>query len=222
MGADNIPGSYGTRWSKLVYTEAFKRLGIPLQFEYNSPRRRSMQADSAGIDGEIGRVLSYGETHPNLIRVEEAILELNFVLYTANPAVHLQRLEDLPATNLVVEYRRGIVLCENTLKQMLPLYRISEAATDQQGMKKLLAHRTDLYCEIDTIMTGLLHSPEFKDVKTVRKVVDLGRAVQIYPYLHKKHAELVPRLAATLKKMKAEGLMDAYRIEVEREMGWRH
>jgi hypothetical protein len=34
--------------------------------------------------------------------------------------------------------------------------------------------------------------------------------------LHRKHAALALRLAATLKQMKAEGLVDAYRAQVEK------
>ena len=32
--------------------------------------------------------------------------------------------------------------------------------------------------------------------------------VQMYPYLHKKHADLVPKLEAALKAMKEEGLIE--------------
>lgn len=220
MGADNNSDSYSAKWSKLIYAEAFRRAGIPFQLDYFTPKRRSMLADEAGIDGEIGQVYSYGATHPNLVRVEEPVIEMNFSLYTANPALRLQRLEDLPATNLLVEYRRGIGLCENTLHQMLAPERVSEVRTEQQGVKKLLAGRTDLYCDIDIVVMGVLHSPEFKSATGVRKVIDLGKMVPVYPYFHKKHAALASRFAAILKKMKAEGLIESYRLEVERELGW--
>lgn len=222
MGAGHSADSYTAKWVKLIYTEAFKRLGIPLQIEYLTGKRRGMLADDAGIDGEVGRVYSYAATHPNQIRVEEPVAEISFSLYTANPTLRLRRLDDLYPSSLLVEYRRGIDLCENMLKQLLPAERISEVPTEQQGMKKLLAGRTDLYCDIDLVVTGLLHTPEFKNAGGVRKVIDVGKSVPIYPYLNKKHAELAPRLAATLKKMKAEGVIETYRLDVERELGWAH
>jgi polar amino acid transport system substrate-binding protein len=46
--------------------------------------------------------------------------------------------------------------------------------------------------------------------------------VPTYPYLHRKHADLAPRLAAVLKQMKSEGLIKAYRLQVERDLGWRN
>jgi hypothetical protein len=54
----------------------------------------------------------------------------------------------------------------------------------------------------------------------LRKALYLRKSVPTYTYLHKKHTELAPRLAATFKKMKAEGLIEAYRLQIEREMGW--
>jgi hypothetical protein len=49
----------------------------------------------------------------------------------------------------------------------------------------------------------------------VRKLFEFA-ALPTYPYLARKHAELAPRLAATLKKMKGEGLLDRYHVEAMR------
>lgn len=220
MSSDVSPSAYGSKWVDLIYTEAFKRLGIPLRLEYLTLKRRSAMADEGNIDGEVGRVYEYGAAHPNLIRVEESVINLSFSLYTTQPALHLQRLDELPATALLVEYRDGILMCENTLKQLLPPTRLSRVATEQQGLKKLLAGRTDLYCDLDLTIQTALHSQEFKEAGNIRKALDLGKSIPTYPYLHWKHAELAPRLAATLKQMKAEGLIETYRLQVERELGW--
>lgn len=220
MGAESSPDSYLAKWDKRIYTEAFRRLGISLQLDYVTAKRRSLLADEGGVDGDVGRTHGYGAAHPNLVRVEEPIVALNFSLFAAKPALQLLHLDDLRTSNFLVEYRRGIGLCENALNQLVAPERISEVPTEQQAVKKLLAGRTDLYCDIDTAVLGALNSPEFKGSPGLRKVIDLGSMVPIYPYVHKKHVELAPRLAATLKKMKAEGLIEAYRIEVERELGW--
>jgi hypothetical protein len=51
-------------------------------------------------------------------------------------------------------------------------------------------------------------------------VAPIGDAIPTYPYLYKTHADLAPRLAAVLKKMKEEGLIENYRVQAERDMGW--
>lgn len=212
--------TWGSRLGLLIYTEAFKRLGIPFLMEHYTLARGAAMVEQGQADAELSRVYEYGADKPYLVRVEESIVDLGFSLYTANPALRLERLEDLRSSNHVVEYRRGLLLCETALKPLVPAARLSDVATREQGLKKLLAGRTDLYCEIDVYVQQELRSPEFKGVADVRKVASIGKSMPTYPYLNKKHAELAPRLAAVLKQMKAEGLIEAYRLRVERDLGW--
>lgn len=221
MAADGEPTTYGSRWVSLIYTEAFKRLGVPFQLEHFSLTRRAALVDDGTVDGETSRVYSYGNNRPNLVRVEESLIDLGFSLYTANPALRLARIEDLRASNYKVEYRRGILICQNALTAAVPAERISDVLTQQQGLKKLVAGRTDLYCDIDVYVLQELQTPEFKGVTDVRKVISIGKAVPTYPFLNKKHADFAPRLAAVLKQMKAEGLIETYRLQLERDLGWK-
>ncbi len=179
IGADADPSTYANKWSALFFVEAFRRMGIPIQIVYYPLARRTALVDSGEIDIDAGRVRAYGDTRPNLVRVEEPFVEYNFALFTANPTLHLQSLEALRATEWLVEYRRGILFCEKTLKALLP---------------------------------------DFKNATRVRKALSLG-TIPIYMYLQSRHAELAPRLVATFKKMKAEGLVELYQAQVAQEMG---
>ncbi len=220
MTLDSDPTNYGSRWANLIFAEVFKRLGIPFRMEHYSLARRTALMEEGMTDGEASRIYSYGDNRPYLVRVEESLVEFSFALYAANPAVRLERLEDLRASSYLVEHRRGILLCENTLKKWVPAERISDVLTPQQGLKKLVAGRTDLYCDLEVYVRQELMAPEFKSATPIRKVISVGNAVPTYPYLLKKHAALAPRMAAVLKQMKAEGLIEAYRLQVERDLGW--
>lgn len=219
MAIDTEPNTYVYKWVSLIYTEAFKRMGVPLQISTYSLARRSAMVSEGAIDGEVSRIHAYAEANPHLIRVEEPVMDFTFALFTANPTLRLQRLEDLASGNYLAEHRRGILMCENTLKKFIPAQRLSNVTTTEQGIKKLVAGRTDVYCDIDVYVPEVLNSPEFRKVTAVRKLLKVA-SVPTYPYLHRKHASLAPRLAATLKQMKAEGLLDAYPQQAEREMGW--
>jgi hypothetical protein len=221
MSADQDEKTFAGKWVWLIYTEAFKRLGMTFQLSANPMTRQSALADDGLVDGEVARVYSYADTHPNLVRVEEPVLDLVFSLYTAVPTLHPQRIEDMKEGNWHGEYRRGVGVCENALKQVFAADRLSDVTTSEQGAKKLIAGHTDVYCDNEVSMARVLHSPEVKGVDAIRKVLSIGNAIPTYPYLYKKHADLAPRLAATLKKMKDEGLIEAYRLQAERDMGWR-
>ena len=144
MSADQDEKTFAGRWVWLIYTEAFKRLGMRFQLSANPMTRQSLLADDGVIDGEVARVHGYGAAQPNLVRVEEPVLDLVFSLYTANPEVRAQRIEDLAAGNWRGEYRRGVGVCENAFKQVFPAERLSDVTKSEQGAKKLLAGRTDV------------------------------------------------------------------------------
>lgn len=220
MATDAPPDGYVSNLLALTYTEAFKRLGIPFRLENYALKRQGLQMEAGSIDGEANRAYGYGAAQPHLVRVEESLLDLHLALFSANPALHLQKLEDLASSTLQVEYRRGLLLCENALKPWVPEQRLSDIATEDLALKKLLARRTDLYCDFTLTVALALRQPDFKGSAPVLKVMDVGKVIATYPYVNKRHAELAPRLAAVLKKMKAEGLLETYRLQVERALGW--
>lgn len=211
--ATDIDG-FGHRYSVRVFTEAFRRLGLPVAIEIYPLARRAALVAEGYIDGEASRVFAYADSHPELVRVDEPIIDFSFSVFTANPALRAKRVEDLPASAMI-EYRRGIMMCENAFKDIAPRERLSNVVTIDQGIRKLLAGRTDAYCDIDTFVNEALHAGEVQDAGKVRKLFQIA-SLPTYPYLYKKHADLAPRLAATLKKMKEEGLFDRYRAEAER------
>ncbi len=214
VATDAAPGTRVYQLVSLIYAEAFRRLGLPVQVVTSKLARRSALASEGAIDCEASRIRAYGDANPQLIRVEEPLLDLTFALFTANPELSLRSLDDLAATSLLVEYRRGILLCESTLKRLVPPERLTSVATTEQGLKKLLAGRTDLYCDLDALyVQEALRAPEFAGAKGVRKVLTLA-SVPTYPYLDRRHAALAPRLAEVLRQMRAEGLIDAYLRQV--------
>lgn len=219
MGTDHDETTLSGKWARRIYVEAFRRLGVPLEIAVFPTRRLSAVVEEGAVNGEFLRVYDYAAAHPNLLRVEEPVTEISFALFAAPPAQRLSRLEDLPATGWSGDFRRGVLVCENALKPLLPAERLGDVGSTAQGIKKLLAKRADFLCDTDMAVITELLTPEFKGTPALAKLLEI-KSLALYPYLHKKHAELAPRLAATLKKMKAEGLIERYRLETEREMGY--
>lgn len=217
MGTDREETSFTGKWFRHIYAEAFRRLEIPVEFAVYPLPRLSLLADEGKIDGEMLRVHAYADAHPNLVRVEEAVTEVRLALYVANPALRITRLEDLAAPRLRGEYRRGVGVCESLLKQWRPKDQVLDITTTEQGLRKLVAGRTDVYCDLDLPVAEALNSPELADLGPLRKALDVGAPTPLYPYLHRKHLNLAPRLADILRKMKAEGLIERYRQEAELE-----
>jgi polar amino acid transport system substrate-binding protein len=203
---------------RLIYTEVFKRLGIKAEFREYPSKRASIEAESGNIDGEAIRPRQYGAEHPNLIRVEESLFPMNLSAFTANDSIPpMKGWESFKGTNYRVEYRRGLIVCEHNLSKFVSKENLSDVTEPEQGLKKLISGRTDLFIYDEEWVRTALNTPEFKDSKI--RFVGLIESLDVYPYLHKKHASLVPKMAEIIKAMKAEGLIEQYRMAVDKEFG---
>lgn len=200
-------------YHRRVYAEAFRRLGVPISFAAYSLTRRAALAEEGTIDGEMARVRAYGDAHPRLVRVDEPVYDFSFALYSATPGLRLAHLDDLVGSRWSVEYRRGILICQKELEARVPRERVSDVATTEQGVRKLIDGRTDLYCDLDEFMGDALDRAEF-DGHAVRRVLRFA-TLPTYAYLGEKHAALAARLAVVLRQMRAEGLLDRYLRETE-------
>lgn len=220
MATDREEATFTGKWYRRIYAEAFRRMAVPLQIVVLPLARISSELDLGHLDGELSRVYGYATAHPELVRVEEPVLEANLILYGVNPALRIDRPEDMAAgPPLNGEYRRGVAVCENLLKQWLLPANMSSITSTEQGLRKLDAGRTDLFCEFDLAIADAINSGELARLGPFRKVLALGPSTPLFGYLHKKNAALAPRLAATLRKMKGEGLIERFRSELEQEAG---
>jgi polar amino acid transport system substrate-binding protein len=221
MGMVEPETTYLAKWYRRIYGEAFRRLDLPLQITAYPAQRIGVLLDQGAIDGEVVRASIYAEAHPELIRLDESVIDIVWGLYSANAALELKRLEDLPAMKLRATYRRGVLYCERVLKSVLSPEQILDVTQDEQAVTMLLAGRSDVFCSaniLDFSTLSGLSSAERKGIATIRRVLALD-TMPLYPYLLRKHAGLAPRLAAVLKAMKAQGLIERYRLEALHEFG---
>jgi len=209
---------YFGKLQRLVYTEVFRRLRIKAEFRNYPAKRVSAEADAGNVDGETTRPYQYAAEHPNLIRVEEFLFNVNFSAFAVQDSVpKLKGWDSLKGTTYRVEYRRGTNICEINLPKVVNRENISDITEPDQGLKKLVSGRTDVFIDEESGILTLLQTPDFKDSKI--RLAGLMESFPVYPYLHKKHASLVPKMAEVIKAMKTEGLIEQYRMAVDKEFG---
>ena len=211
VGTIGVKNSMHGEFLTLVFSEVLRRLGYELQYDGYPAARASKMSDAGLVDGEISRVFEYQAAHPNLIRVDEALYSTNFIAFAAKPGIALHGWNSLQKTTYNVEYRRGVKLSESKLPQVVASERLSCVGTAEQGLKKLIVGRTDLYVDVDfTIVEAIKKlDPAQSDVSALYQA-GIMQEVNAYAYLHKKHVNLVPKVAETLKSMKQEGLFQHY------------
>lgn len=219
LGTIQTDQTFSGKWIRKVYGEAFRRLGIALQINDYPTQRLSALSDQGAIDGDVARVHGYAAAHPELVRVEEPVMEVVFALFTTNPDLMLKRLEDLPASGLQGTYVRGVAICANILKPFLSADRLVDTTEEAQGLSMMLAGRIDFYCSSDLSMQSMRQLPAFRNATTLRVLLALDKSVPFHAYLHRRHAALAPRLASVIKAMKSEGAIERYRLDALKESG---
>jgi len=217
IGTSQEAETFVGRWQRRIYPELFRRLGLTVQFRVMPLQRLTIASEQGAVDGEVARIGSYASQHPELVRVDEPVYDIAWALFSIDTGLRLGSLNELAVQPLRVTYQRGIAICETALKAVVPPERLLDVGTDAQGFSMLRVGRSDLHCTGDLSLPTLQTLPELRGVDISHRVLDIG-ANPLFPLVHKRHAELAPRMAAALKQMKAEGLIERYRAEVLREM----
>ncbi len=208
--------SFRDRWYRLVYSEAFGRLGVEIEF-INYPMKRSPYLVNMGkADVVPARVYDFNTMYTNLLRVEEPLFPVRFSAYSHRKDIQLDSWDSLRNSNLRAVYRTGVKKCEEMLPKVLPNYQIEEVEKDAQGLHMLLKRRADVYVGLELFVEPLLKSDDFSGAPIYR--VGVMEKINLHSFLHKKHEKLVPRLGVALKAMREEGLFERYDVLAARQV----
>ncbi len=204
-------GSSAYTYLNMIYREVFRRFGGKFKLQYIPLKRGALESDSGVFDGETSRVYAYGDAHPNLVRVQEYLYSTDVSAYSANISVEsLEGWESLKGTEYRIEYPRGVILSEINLQKVVAPEKLSNIASAEQGLQRLLLNRIDIYIDDDLVVVPLLKNSATFDDGNIQKIGAMT-SVPLYMYIHKKNSRLEPILSEIIKGMRDDGLMEKYR-----------
>ncbi len=186
-----------TGFQDLIVAEVFKRLGLKGQVERYKASARALINANKNIDhGVVMRIKGLEEKFPNLVRVEERLIENDFVAYSKDSDINVADWNDLEPYS--TSYIHGWVIFERNL----PPNQIKYSVKDPSQMFIMLAKD-----RVDVVLyerwQGLQRA---KETGINVKIHDPPLAsVDMFMYMHKKHTHLVGRMAQALRAMKADG-----------------
>lgn len=196
-------------WQRRLYEEALRRLGWRMTVvELPLPRIAQMLRQGE-IDGDMTRAPVFGVEHPELVKVDMPLLSAVFSVYSLKPG-RLSSVEDLRASDWTVAFHRGVVGCEKRLADSFPASLLTGVNKTAQGLGMLERQRVQAFCDVSNEIFNEPMAQAMIERGQLHKLFDVGAPVPLNAYLHARHAELAPKLAATLKQMKDEGLFDRY------------
>ncbi len=199
------------RFHIALYSEAFKRLGINVEFEsYPLERLNNLLDHTDDLDGDVCRIKNFNTEHPNLILVEEPHAETAIVAYTHSPNIHLEGWDSLVGKGLKVDYRHGSKRAPEMLNPRIPKEDISYVHSIKSGLLRLTDQRSDVFISSGAwvyIESGRYHQKRVYAAGIMEKIT-------FHTFLLNKHKQLAKELSEVIRKMKEEGLLDRYRREV--------
>ena len=180
-----------------VLTVAFKRLGYRLHTELFPAERSLKMADAGLIDGDMLRVQHMEAQYPNLIRVPEAVIELELVVFSRKPIDLSKGWAALKGKSV------GLIIGTKHVEENMPASATQTKVKSVQQLFALLnTKRADYVVFMNMIGRHYLRSSGISDVLVSEQSLDRK---PLFAYLHRKHSILAEKLAATLKIMKRDG-----------------
>lgn len=213
FGTNTEDNVFTGQFERLVYQEAFRRLGVPLKIMVAPLKRLELSVERGEIDGEMVRGPAYGTQHPALVKLGVPLMQVVFAVYAMKPIPGLYSLNDLQSRPIRAVYSRGVLLCESKLSPFVPESRLSEVADLNQGLDMLAVDHADVYCEVSSAILNERYGSRRRDVERLQKLFDISSQVDLSGYVLAKHAALATRLTATLQQMEKEGLLEKYKRE---------
>ncbi len=186
-----------TGFMDIVAKEAFQHIGYTLK-TIQLPAERGLKNANAGIeDGEIGRIKGMEKLYPNLVRVPEKIMDWEFVAFSEKN-IHLNNgwASLLPFS---VSFINGWKILEKNVPKTV---EVTKVRTKQQLFLMLSKKRADVI--LYERWGGLLYTRQH-NLSHIKIQTPPLATREMFIYLHKKHISIVPKLAASLKKMKQDG-----------------
>jgi polar amino acid transport system substrate-binding protein len=183
----------------------FRRVGVEVDVTAVPTERSLINVNSGIDDGDIFRVAGVEQAYPNVIRIPEKTLDNDFIAYTKLPGVQLRTWSDLqPYT---VAYATGWKPYERNVKNVK---EVTTTPSIHELFPLLEKGRVDIILLDRWQGQWVVHQMGYQ-LKPLEP--PLAR-FEMFMYLNKRHAALVPKVAQALRDMKADGsykkIYDAY------------
>lgn len=180
-----------------VTREAMRRIGRELVINRLPAERALHSANTGLIDGEMSRIKILNKTYTNLIRVPEKIMDWEFVIFSKKKINLKKSWSSLKEKD--VAFITGWKILEKNISKAA---KITKVKNSQQLFLLLKKDRVDYVAYEKWGGRYLISKLRLNRVKLKHPAL---AKKEMFIFLHKKHAKLVPELSRALTNMKKDG-----------------
>ena len=181
----------------LLFPEVFRRIGVEaVAVRYDAAERAMINANNGVDDGVALRIRGLEKIYPNLVRIDEKIVDNDFVAYATRVDIATTGFNALK--NYQVAHINGWKIFEAGI---VPGTQVTKVQDADQLFRLLTSDRTDLILFERWQGNHLLREHGIKAQVLRPPLV----TTEMFMYLHSKHAHLAEPAARALRAMKADG-----------------
>lgn len=196
--APPLTNAEGTGFIDRLLQEIARRVGVRVRL-VSLPAERGLVNANEGIeDGDLNRIAGLERTYPNLVRVPEKNMDMQFMAFTRQADFTLDRgWRSLSGRSV------GVIKGWKILERNIPADAQVTVVKDAEQLFRLLEHRrVDVVLYAQHLGQAQARQLGLTDVRAMGPPLTTQ---EMFIYLHKKHAALAPRFAEALRQMKADG-----------------
>lgn len=183
---------------RIVLPQIYKKLGIDIKISPLPGKRAQYVASSGELDGEIMRIWTYGEENPDQIRVPTPYYYLEtMAFYLPEQNIEINDVSDLH--KYTIAKVSGVKHTNNITKGLTRVF-------DVRSTSSLLDFV--LFGRVQVALTNTIDGDVRRQQLKYRHIKRLEKplaTLPLYHYVHKDHADLVPKIDAIIKEMRASG-----------------
>jgi len=184
----------------IIVEEAYRRLGIEIDFDYLPAKRASLESNKGTVDGDAVRHPMVARTNKNLVGVNVPIVRDELIAYSTGQSGSIGKLSDL------LTFEVGVSLGDHSIRRLAKHPRLVTYRTPEQGIQMLLKRRLDYVLNWQRNFEKLK-----KNMKSANQVYPASKSLhtaQGFHFLHKRNKHLIGKLEKILQEMWDEGFVD--------------
>ena len=189
--------SDGNGYQDRIAHEVFRRLGFDITINI-LPGERSLRNLDEGIDdATFVRIRGMENTYPNVVLVPEKVMDWTFVAFTSDPSFKITKWEDLSGKSIA--FMNGWKIFETNAEKASD---VTTTSNQENLFGLLMKGRTKIVLFEQWSGLQLINDLRLDDVMMQEPPLAVR---EMFMYVHKRHAALVPALAEALAAMKHDG-----------------
>jgi len=186
-----------------ILRRAYLEIGYELIFPIESNSQTLEMANRGRLDGELHRISGIEDRFTHLIKIPVPINRVEIVIFTKDPEISIQTIEDLSQYNLAA--LTGIKVIEDLFPENNNIVWTNKR---DQTFRLLDKERVSLV--IGSHLNGLISLRDQGLTEISPLPLVLNEAL-LYHYIHDKHIDLVPDLTRILTRMLNSGEIEEIR-----------